>query len=635
MRGKRAILLLLIFLLFVGCGQQNSRPVPVDGFLDLRNQDPDQMVPMDLNGTWAFYWGAGLGEVLSDSLQGVPIEVPGYWNAIRHEGQRIGSDGFGSYRLRIALPKTDELWGLELKTIGTAYRAFVNGEYLSQGGRVGTDRTLSHPGYEPALIPLHQVSDEADLIIEVSNFHHRNGGLWEPVRFGPLRVLQEEHEAALASSLFLLGTIFIMGIYHLGIYSLQARGRAALYFGLFCLDIALRELVTGQVYILQLFPNINWQIIIRLEYFSFYMGIPLFFLILYTFFPRDLNRRVLQAILIIGGIGAATVLVLPVTIFSRTLLIYQLFTAAVALYAIYGLLKAFIRAEEGAAIVLIGFLAVILAFLNDVLYARNILPTGYLISLGVLIFIFSQAFLISLRVARAYGIIETQSRELEKTNRAFSQEIETRKAAEKEVLRHRNHLEELVRERTNELEEANQQLRELSLLDGLTKIANRRRLDEEMDREWRRMRREGRPLAFILCDIDYFKRYNDTYGHQEGDAALIKVATAIRQSVKRPGDLAARYGGEEFCLIAPETDLKGAMRLAEIVRKSIADLRLPHRESDVSPFVTLSMGVSAGVPRDDDFPADLIERADQALYKAKAAGRNRVISMVYGEEPEA
>ncbi len=172
---------------------------------------------------------------------------------------------------------------------------------------------------------------------------------------------------------------------------------------------------------------------------------------------------------------------------------------------------------------------------------------------------------------------------------------------------------------------ANQRLRALTILDGLTGIANRRRFDEVLENEWQRLAREKMPISLILCDIDYFKLYNDTYGHLAGDACLQQVAQAIAACARRPADVVARYGGEEFAAILPDTDDRGADIMAERIRHQIAALQLPHEKSIVSPYVTLSMGITTTVP-----PAHLpsaktlINAADTALYRAKETGRDRV-----------
>ena len=175
------------------------------------------------------------------------------------------------------------------------------------------------------------------------------------------------------------------------------------------------------------------------------------------------------------------------------------------------------------------------------------------------------------------------------------------------------------------LHKANHELKRLAIIDGLTQVANRRRFDECLHTEWRRMRREKTPLSLIMCDIDFFKLYNDNYGHQKGDVCLRAVAQAIDECLKRPADMVARYGGEEFGIILPNTHADGAFHVAEIIRKAVVGLEIPHVKSKVDDFVSLSMGVSCVTPSPGAAPETLVGSADKALYLAKKQGRNQVV----------
>ena len=189
--------------------------------------------------------------------------------------------------------------------------------------------------------------------------------------------------------------------------------------------------------------------------------------------------------------------------------------------------------------------------------------------------------------------------------------------------RREGELQKLVDARTRELSEANALLMELSYLDPLTGIANRRRFEERLRLEWKRAQRARSPLAMIMVDIDLFKSFNDTYGHQRGDACLKAVAAALADGLPRSGDSVARYGGEEFAVVLPLTALAGAMRVAEHLRHRVEELGLPHRSSTVARCVTISCGVASLVPETDDGLHALVRLADEALYRAKVAGRNR------------
>ncbi|MBD2102263.1 PleD family two-component system response regulator [Leptolyngbya sp. FACHB-261] len=190
---------------------------------------------------------------------------------------------------------------------------------------------------------------------------------------------------------------------------------------------------------------------------------------------------------------------------------------------------------------------------------------------------------------------------------------------------HQAQLQRQLKQSNQQLAALNQQLQCLASSDSLTGLANRRRFDEYLDQEWRRMARESTPLSLILGDVDFFKRYNDTYGHPAGDTCLQQVAGAISRCAKRSSDLAARYGGEEFAIILPNTIAEGAVQVAETLRACVKALAIPHTSADHNQFVTLSLGVASIIPHYDLTVAGLITDADKALYQAKAAGRDRVV----------
>lgn len=175
-----------------------------------------------------------------------------------------------------------------------------------------------------------------------------------------------------------------------------------------------------------------------------------------------------------------------------------------------------------------------------------------------------------------------------------------------------------------ELEAANQKLQHLAAIDDLTQLANRRQLDTYLNQEWQRMVRPQTPLSVIMCDVDYFKLYNDAYGHQAGDKCLRRIAQAIHSTIKRPGDLAARYGGEEFAIILPSTNREGAVQIAKNIQAAVNALKLNHANSQIG-HITLSLGIATIFPHQCPhfLPETLLTAADQALYQAKAEGRDR------------
>jgi diguanylate cyclase (GGDEF)-like protein len=260
--------------------------------------------------------------------------------------------------------------------------------------------------------------------------------------------------------------------------------------------------------------------------------------------------------------------------------------------------------------------------------------TSYL-SIGVVAALAVTVIAALARTLELHGRVARRTRELER-------ELEHRRRVEAELQGIRDDLEHRVRERTQALEArndelsrlrlaletANQRLKRLVAVDGLTGIANRRHFDRALDRELRRARREQLPLSLIFLDLDEFKHFNDTYGHAHGDEVLRRVARTLDETFRRGGDLVARYGGEEFAVVLPGVDARRAGLYAERLRRRIGRLAIPNAASPVSDRVTISGGVATFAPnlptRFDTAPDTLLRAADQALYRAKCLGRNRI-----------
>jgi diguanylate cyclase (GGDEF)-like protein len=201
--------------------------------------------------------------------------------------------------------------------------------------------------------------------------------------------------------------------------------------------------------------------------------------------------------------------------------------------------------------------------------------------------------------------------------------VESAFRLKKEIDRHKSQTSDL-KAAGELLDEANRMILEVSGIDALTGIYNRHRFDINLELEWRRALREQNHLALIMIDIDYFKNYNDIYGHQAGDVCLTKTAQAIRKQISRGGDLTARYGGEEFMIILPNTNINGASQLAEKIRLAVSDLKIEHSQSKTADHVTISAGVTSTIPKPGVSESILIYESDRALYEAKNGGRNQI-----------
>jgi diguanylate cyclase (GGDEF)-like protein len=214
--------------------------------------------------------------------------------------------------------------------------------------------------------------------------------------------------------------------------------------------------------------------------------------------------------------------------------------------------------------------------------------------------------------------------ELENQVRRHTSDIEKMNRELQFAVTRYQELEIALRKSMDDLSASNNRLQMISTLDGLTGISNRRFFDEYIEREWSLVMRNNLAMSLIFIDVDFFKLFNDVYGHQAGDDCLMQVAHTINKSLKRPADLAARYGGEEFVVVLPGTDKEGALGLAHAIRSHVEALAIPHSGSSANKYVTISLGVGVISQDRSAHTADLIKIADDALYKAKHNGRNRV-----------
>ena len=427
-----------LFLLFlIACNhnfQEKTLPKAIKGILDLTDWDFKRDGAVDLSGEYEFYWRQHLPP--SDFTGATPhrktgfIQLPGFWNGYEINGKELNGNGYATYRLKILLHEKEDHLALKLLSIGTAYTLFLNGQKVTSVGIAGKDRETTVPQYFPQIIDCKIEANQIELILQVSNFHHRRGGAREVIQLGEGKSIQQIKENKLGFDLFLFGSIFIMALYHLCLFTLKKKDRTFLYFSVFCFLVTLRLLTTGERYIIHFFPNIPWELLIKIEYLSFYLAIPAFVLFIQFFYPQEIPRKVPHLISAIGLAFSCIVIFTPARIFTYTLTTYQIFTVIITIYCLYVLIIASIRKRDGAFIFLLGFIVLAFSATNDMMHAEAIIQTGYFVPLGLCIFIFFQAVLLSMRLTRAFKYSEIQYKELKETYYAYREEIKDRVQAE-------------------------------------------------------------------------------------------------------------------------------------------------------------------------------------------------------------
>jgi diguanylate cyclase (GGDEF)-like protein len=471
---------------------------------------------------------------------------------------------------------------------------------------------------------------ENEIVIQVSNFYHRSGGILESIIIGSEKHILDLRSKNIAYELFLFGGLLIIGLYHLALFSFRKRDYSALYFGLFCLLIASRTILVGERFFIHLYPGFNWEVAHKVQTLAFYLGVPVIVMFFKSVFPQDISSRILRIIQVVGFSFAGLVLLTPARIFSVVNPAYQLFALLVIIYLVYAMTGVLRRKEPGATLVVVGALVLFAASINDIvflsvwmsdhgsLWLRSIIRSDSLSSFGQLVFVFTQSLVLAQKSAFAFDKQEEMTRKLTEIN------IDLDKIVSKRTVALEKSKQEVERQKAK-LEKVNQVLKILTLKDPLTDLWNRRHFDQTLEMEWKRCLRNQRPLAVLLIDVDFFKGYNDAYGHQAGDQCLIKVAHAIDGMFNRASDLVARYGGDEFVVIIPEAGEEEAVKMALSLCQAIEGLKIPSDDlTGEHAYVTVSIGVSSRIPDRGSSPMDLFQLADRALYQAKHAGRNQV-----------
>ena len=442
--GTLFILVIFFVILFIiiACKpnvSDTTAPEVINGVLDLRAWDFDKDGPVVLSGKWEFYWHSYL-KPNDFSKENPPvmsglIEVPGNWNGFEVKGKKISGDGYATYRLRILLGEASGRMAFKFLDMAVAFSVYVNGKHLTSAGIPGKTFDTTVPRFHPHVADFSPHSDRLDVIIQVSNFHHRKGGAWEAIHLGLAGDIRMVRQNALNFNFFLFGSILIMGIYHIGLFALRKKEKSALYFGIYCFLIAARSLLTGERYIIDLFPTLDWEVHTKIEYLTFYLGVPAFAGYFRTLFPKEFSRQVIYIINFVGLLFSATVLLTPAKFYTHTALLFQIFTILAAGYGFYVLFMALTHKRQGAFIFLVGFVVLYLTLVNDILYSNLLVKTGYMIQFGLFTFLFSQAFLLSFRFSRSFSTVEVQRGILKATNASYMKEIAERKRAEEEKIK--------------------------------------------------------------------------------------------------------------------------------------------------------------------------------------------------------
>jgi len=413
----------IIFLsitLLTGCHEKSlseTPPVAVEGVLDLRDWDLKGNDPVDLSGEWEFYWKQFLHDedFSFDQNMGIPnyFALPGVWNGYEYNGEKLSGHGYGTYRLRLLINDSFDEMQFEVLYIQTAAEIYLNGELVSSAGVPGINIEQGEPGYKQHIITYESDADYIDIIIHVSNYDYRYGGIWETLTIGSEKDMTRQLQLNRDSDLFFLGAILIMGIYYLALSFIHKQGKEALFFSIYCFVIALRECATGDILLLSVFPHFPWKLLVIIEYITYFSAIPLFLLFIYFLFRDSLLKIIIKVVTAISLLFSIITLIFSVSISSRVIPVFQFIPILAGLYVIFILIRSFLKGDKTALIILLGFVAMFITIINDILFSSGIIHTFYTISYGLLLFIIFQSIVLTMRFANSFMEAENQQKERE------------------------------------------------------------------------------------------------------------------------------------------------------------------------------------------------------------------------------
>ncbi|MFD1676294.1 diguanylate cyclase domain-containing protein [Alicyclobacillus fodiniaquatilis] len=567
------------------------------GVIDLRDNATSTPQIISLTGQWLFYPKELISpEDIKHKVgpERETIDVPKVW------GQ-----GYGTYELTITLPTNEQhqLNAIYIPSISSSYRMWINGITMHTAGVVGLTRTTTTPQDSPGIVVVpKEQGNSIHIVIQVSNFIQQKGGIGEVPYLGSIQSLNRLESIRLSEQLFIIGSLFTLSVFCLSLYLSNRRDKFPLYFALFCIDVIVQALFLNDTTITTFFPTVGWSFETRVQYLSASVGVFLLLLTTRALYPKDSIRKIESLFFVFSSVLSIMFMTTPPWIFTYTLLFMSVIAITVNLYMLFVFSRAIVNHRSFALLNMVSLLVLTGSIVNDLLYYTNAIQSQELLPVGLFFYVLIQTIIYSVTHTRNLLNLDIKAEQL----LALNQELEKK-----------------VHDRTIELSRAVEELNKLAMRDDLTSIPNRRFFETAIYDSMEFLLNKGN-IGLMLIDVDYFKQYNDLYGHLSGDECLRKIALTLDNEVRRNKDsFVARIGGEEFVAVFSEVKDRNISIIADDLLNVIKELNIPHPKSSVSPTVTISIGGVVSFVTPELNHEDLLRHADEMLYKAKERGRNQ------------
>ncbi len=435
---KSKLALTLIFLCAVLSATSNTNFSISKGILDLGTASPVNLEPIKLQGEWEFYWNQLLTPAqLSDSTiekSSMFVPVPKSWVSYKIDGEKLPNQGYATYRLVVKKRKDVDvtIYGLKVPSVFSSYKLWVNGKLITEVGTPDTNKETAKPQFKYqdvsfVLDPRVDSTSNIDIVFNVVNYSHQRAGLQQPIYLSTFKQLTAETRFMDILNLIIVGIILVIGINHLNMFFFRRKDRSNLYFSIVCLVMIFRNITTGDRILAYIFPNINWELLVKLDNLSGFGTIPLFALFIYSLFKTDFPKRVMQTLIVLGTVISLLVILTPANTYGKFRLLYELYILVGGLYLTFGvLLVATFRRRSAALPTFIGMFLLYATAINDVLSSMGIIQTAYLAQYGLGTFMLLQSITITRKSAVAINQNEKLSVELTHEKETLEQRIEER-----------------------------------------------------------------------------------------------------------------------------------------------------------------------------------------------------------------
>ena len=426
-----------------------------NGILDLRNHNWKKDGIVSISGNWEFYWNKFYAPAFLNNVDSISKKqyalVPDFWNGyIPANKNNPAGIGYATYHVKLLCPSSNEQLALKILTVQGAYNLFINGKKVIEVGNADTIKSKAETNLKPVVLNVQPENNVIDIVLQVSNFDNRKGGLWDVVKIGTQSQVQQEISKSISLDFIIAGIFLLAFIYNLILYLYFRKRYGHLFFSVLCLLIFTRILVTGDIP-LNYLHEFNWETIRRLEYISLYFSVPVMCLFSYFLFPKDFSKKVLYAILLVSFVFILISLFGSYYAYTYVISYYQIYMVTAVFYGLYAYIKAFIKKRPGSVLFTIGFVLFLATIINDVLYADLIIESVPLFYAGLLLFVLLLSIILSKQFAQLFFDLEIANKQLAEINKTLGIMNETMQQKNEELSTLNNELDIFVHRTSHDL----------------------------------------------------------------------------------------------------------------------------------------------------------------------------------------